>query len=252
MTDKIRDKNIDVSVSFDVPNQDSDSGKFEKINSIHSLAAKLSPKEIEESGHSGIYTSLQNSKSMKSYSMPKLDEIFSTVSEDYNGTDGKQDGIIGDFRQGATTGDCWLLAKAKLISKTPEGAKIIKDSIKDNNNGTFAVTFKGAPNKSYTVTEEEIRKSKDALSRGDKDARILEIAADKWDMETQSKSIGEGGTSSKANFLLIGQKNTVMYFSKHKGVLLFTVTNDKKMPVSYKERMEISLKIFNLLYELNI
>lgn len=224
MTNRVTDKNNAVSVSFDVSYHDSDSGKSEKVNSIYSLAAKLPP---SEEVNSWAYK-LQHSGSLKNYPMPMLDEIFSALSNDYNGTDGKQDGIIGDFQQG-DIGDCGLLVKAKIISETPEDAETIKSSIKDNNNGTFTVTFKGAPDKNYTVTEEEIKASKDKLAKGDKDARILEIAADKWNIETQGKSIDKGGTSVKANFLLTGRKNTVIYLSKYKKVCLYTVTNDRKI-----------------------
>lgn len=207
--------------------------KLERINSINSLAAKLTPKEKkkysdDKTKFSWPYNSLPSADKMDNYSISSLDIIFSQVIIDYNGTDGKQDGIIGDFQQG-DAGDCWFLAEIKFVSNTPEGAEIIKNSIKNNNNGTFTVTFKGAPNKNYPVTEKEIRKSKDKFSDGDKDVRILEIAADKWRLETQGKSIDKAGTSLEANFLLTGQKNTMAYYSSYKNIDQRTITNDKNI-----------------------
>lgn len=213
--------------------QDIDREKLQKINSINSLAAQLSPEEKtkyskDKTNFSWLYRSLPSANKIDNYSLKKLDIIFSQVSHDYNGTDEKQDGIIGDFRQG-NTGDCWFLTETKLVSRTPEGAEIIKKSIKNNNNGTFTVTFKGAPDKNYSVTEEEIRKSKDKLSEGDKDVRILEIAADKWRLETQGKSIDKAGSSLEANFLLTGQKNDYVYYSRSKDISQRTITNDKNI-----------------------
>lgn len=104
------------------------------INSINSLAAKLTPEEKkkysdDKTKFSWPYDSLPSADKMNNYSTSSLDIIFSQVSKDYNGTDGKQDGIIGDFQQ-RDARDCWLLAEIKFVSNTPEGAEIIKKSIK--------------------------------------------------------------------------------------------------------------------------
>lgn len=232
--------------AYETRQQDLDRAKLEKINSITSLAAKLTPEEKkkyskDKTKFSWPYDSLPSADKMNDYSLKSLDIISSQVNHDYNGTDGKQDGNIGDFRQG-DTGDCWLLAEIKLVSKTPEGAEAIKNSIRNNNNGTFTVTFKGAPDKKYSVSEEEIKKSKDKLAEGDKDVRILEIAADKWRLETQGKSIDEGGSSIEANFLLTGQKNNDIYFSYRKYVKRDTITNDRNINNSKRKIISESIE----------
>lgn len=232
--------------AYETRRQDLVKAIVEKINSINSIAAQLSPEDKrkyskDKTKFSWPYNSLPSASKKEHYSLSELDEILSTVSSDYNGTDGKQDGIIGDFKQGKI-GDCWFLAQTKLISKTPEGAETIKNSIKNNNNGTFTVTFKGAPDKNYSVTEEEIRKSKDKLAKGDKDVRILEIAADKWRLETQGKSIDEVGTPVEANFLLTGQKNTMTYDSSYKDIQQITITNDKNIDEPKRETIARSIE----------
>lgn len=105
-------------------------------------------------------------------------------------TDNIQDGKIGSFSQGKL-GDCWLLASIKALSESKEGANTIKNSIKDNGNGTFTVSFKGAPDKKYTISEKEINENK-ALSMGDKDIKILELAVKKWKQETENKDLVGG------------------------------------------------------------
>ena len=52
------------------------------------------------------------------------------------------------IRQG-TVGNCYFLAS--LASLAQSNPSIIKDSIKDNGNGTYTVTFKGAPDEPITV-----------------------------------------------------------------------------------------------------
>lgn len=99
----------------------------------------------------------------------------------------QQDGVIGDFRQGEA-GDCWFLAVVANLKDLPDhGRGILKETIKNNKNGTYTVNFKGGDGKPITITEEEVQrgtikvKGKDlVLSRGDKDVRILELAANKY------------------------------------------------------------------------
>lgn len=84
-----------------------------------------------------------------------IDSQYEQQEKDLHKGDTKQDGKIGKFSQGSTE-DCTFLARLRNASKTPEGAKIIKDSITDNGDGTFSVKFKGAPDKEYKITEEEL------------------------------------------------------------------------------------------------
>lgn len=81
-----------------------------------------------------------------------------------------------DFNQGSM-GDCWFLASIAAIKRSPKGLEILNNTIKDNGDGTYTVKFKGA-DEEYTVTALEIVSKGDFVD-GDKDVRILEIAAEK-------------------------------------------------------------------------
>ena len=85
--------------------------------------------------------------------------------------------IDKNFKQGRV-GDCWLLASIKAISKTPNGLKILNESIKVDSKGNVTVTLKGV-NKKYTFTKKEILGSTQ-LSTGDLDVRAIEMAVDKY------------------------------------------------------------------------
>ncbi len=84
--------------------------------------------------------------------------------------------IDKNFYQGQV-GDCWFLSSISAIQRSPKGQAILDDTIKDNKDGTYTVKFKGA-DKAYTVSALEIL-SADDFARGDKDVRILELAAEK-------------------------------------------------------------------------
>ncbi|MEI8378014.1 MAG: hypothetical protein WCF95_05710 [bacterium] len=115
-----------------------------------------------------------------SYHKIGISDAYAMFLQDMDPTNSLQDGIIGSFKQGCV-GDCWFLARLKSIQeKDPE---LIKNLIKNNGNGTFSVKFPGAE-KPFDVTEEELKsgkikigKSEHKLSTGDKDVRLLEIAA---------------------------------------------------------------------------
>lgn len=91
----------------------------------------------------------------------------------------EQDGVIGDMHQRGV-GDCWLIASLKSLSLSEGGAKIIKDSITKNDDGSYTVSFPGIDSQ-YTVTTDEIveRRQKNTCSTGDIDATIIELAFEK-------------------------------------------------------------------------
>lgn len=74
-------------------------------------------------------------------------------------------------------GDCWLLGTIASIAASPKGLEILNNTIKLDNDGNYKVKFKGCEDE-YTVTPLEIL-SLTKGANGDKDIRILEIAADK-------------------------------------------------------------------------
>ena len=85
--------------------------------------------------------------------------------------------IDRDFKQG-TTGDCWLLASIKAISKQPRGLQILNNMIKVQSNGDVSVTLKGV-NKTYNFTKQEIEAHTE-YATGDLDVRIIEMAVNKY------------------------------------------------------------------------
>lgn len=86
------------------------------------------------------------------------------------------DGVIDDTKQQDETGDCWLLSGVNALRTTEKGQKIIKDSIKQNDDGSVTVCLKGV-NKSYTYTPEDIGTYIHTYSStGDNDMDIIEMA----------------------------------------------------------------------------
>ena len=175
---------------------------------------------------------------LKTDSMPK-EKIDETINQ-YRGlldtTDNTQDGIIGSFQQGKL-GDCGFLSGLKVIASTKEGAKIIKDSIKDNRDKTFSVRFLGAPDKVYSVSEQELADGEE-YSTGDKDVKILEIAANKWRMETSKKSL-YAIEYPEVKKLITGE-DYKFYSENESAVVKFTDKNDnnnKKVVVVDKKEL---------------
>lgn len=123
----------------------------------------------------------------------RLDAIVNKLMLRYNAVEKKENylpngKIDKDFSQG-NTGDCWLLASIKAISRSPRGLKILNDSIKVAPNGNVTVTLKGA-GKSYTFTRAEILGNKQ-FSSGDLDVRAIEMAVDRYFTdEKESKNVG--------------------------------------------------------------
>lgn len=145
------------------------------------------------------------------------------------------DGEIGNFKQSNAQGDCWLLAGLESMSLTKNGAKIIKDSIsQDEKTGNVTVTLKGIK-KTYTFTPKEIINAKNplGLSQGDDDVRAFEmavelhrrilIATSNYNKENKSlepdlsNNVGEGtigrpltaGFGDELFFLLSGRKSKI-------------------------------------------
>lgn len=88
---------------------------------------------------------------------------------------GKFDNYIKQGR----TGDCWLLAGMNSAISRPKYKKELESLIKlDPKTGDAVVTLKGVGLK-YKVTKEEIKNGRE-FSTGDNDAKIIEIAFDKY------------------------------------------------------------------------
>ncbi len=110
----------------------------------------------------------------------------------------KSDGEIDDFKQGKS-GHCWLLSAIIAVNNTPEGRQLIKDSIVDNGDGTYTVTFPGDPTMPIVVTEEELAHYFD--SSGDIDVAIIEAAARKYYAATKGRDTADGGRAEGVELL---------------------------------------------------
>ncbi len=105
-------------------------------------------------------------------------------------------GVIESFGQGRT-GDCYLLSSLMALASNKEGAKILKDNISKNSDGSVTITLPGAMladrelrkdgytsriTGAYTITKEEFYNARQSgkYSRGDDDVLLYELAFEKY------------------------------------------------------------------------
>lgn len=144
-----------------------------------------------------------------------MSDIDKAVGMAYNGrlTGDKPDGVISHFAQRGT-GDCVLLATMMDINSTEQGKALLGNIVTDNGDGTYTAKFKGST-KAYTVTEADLNANMNlgnggSYSNGDIDARIIEIAADKWCVENKGQSLHNGIDLKTASELLLGTSQGVL------------------------------------------
>lgn len=123
-----------------------------------------------------------NADSIATYDTSEIDEAFSAdkvsslvldaLEEDID----EENGMVNINRQfdervqQQGTGDCYLLATLKSLSESPQGQEIIKNTIQDNNDGTYTVKFPGIE-RSYTFNSDQIEAA-DSATIGSKDGTI--------------------------------------------------------------------------------
>ena len=123
-----------------------------------------------------------NADSIAKYDTSEIDEAFSAdkvsslvldaLEEDID----EENGMVNINRQfdervqQQGTGDCYLLATLKSLSESPQGQEIIKNTIQDNNDGTYTVKFPGIE-RSYTFNSDQIEAA-DSATIGSKDGTI--------------------------------------------------------------------------------
>lgn len=105
-------------------------------------------------------------------------------------------GVIESFGQG-NTGDCYLLSSLMALASNKEGAKILKDNISKNSDGSVTITLPGAMfadrelrkdgytsriTGTYTISKEEFYNARQSgkYSRGDDDVLLYELAFEKY------------------------------------------------------------------------
>ena len=99
-------------------------------------------------------------------------------------------GKIEPSKQGELA-DCYFLAQINALAGTDFGKSAIKNSITDNDDGSYTVSLKGA-DKSYKISKQEILYAKtltqdgyNVYSEGDDDVLLLELAFEKYYLGTQ-------------------------------------------------------------------
>ena len=99
-------------------------------------------------------------------------------------------GKIEPSKQGELA-DCYFLAQINALAGTDFGKTAIKNSITDNDDGSYTVSLKGA-DKSYKISKQEILYAKtltqdgyNVYSEGDDDVLLLELAFEKYYLGTQ-------------------------------------------------------------------
>lgn len=122
-----------------LPDESNNSSDNEAIIQFEKYRASLSPEER-------VKFDSEKKQLLSTNTWSKLTQS-ETVQEQqlFDTTDLQQDGKIGSFRQG-TRSDCSLLASLMNLSSDPENAQVLSDSLENNGDGTYTVTFKGEEN----------------------------------------------------------------------------------------------------------
>ncbi len=164
-----------------------------------------------------------------------VDTIGMTTTTDYN-AGGRwttktetvkydSDGIIGDTEQ-ESIGDCWVLAGVNSLRETEIGAKILNDSIVQNDDGSVTVLLNGL-GQEYTFSPEEIALNQyqtpsKEYSSGDTDMNLIEMAIGKYreeliasgDYKANSRNLDKtaGGNATVEDPLKGGQLDEAIYY----------------------------------------
>ncbi len=173
----------------------------------------------------------------------KIEGLTQQMFNNYNRS--QSDGEIGLYRQGR--GDCYLLASLSSISQTKAGARILKENIKQDNQGNYVITLPGAVavknnyardgktcyiSGRYTISKYDVMKARVSreYSKGDVDVLLYELAFEKYREEVLKTNranglpnvqgvagqtagdatmdnLLDGGQSRDAIFILTGKKS---------------------------------------------
>ena len=118
------------------------------------------------------YNCASSNKSFKS----DIDE-YEDVVEDYPKYN--INGEIEEFKQG-NINDCWLLGSTQAFSFSKKGSEILKNAIKNNEDGTYTISLKGL-DYSVKITDSDLDNARKNgnYSSGDDDVLLLEVGIQK-------------------------------------------------------------------------
>ena len=155
---------------------------------------------IENYSKEGNLISIKQNSDKKEYKLANQ-TYTKNLQEGYSLNTGKVDlatlkgdininGKIEPSKQGELA-DCYFLAQINALAGTDFGKSAIKNSITDNDDGSYTVSLKGA-DKSYKISKQEILYAKtltqdgyNVYSEGDDDVLLLELAFEKYYLGTQ-------------------------------------------------------------------
>ena len=121
------------------------------------------------------------------------------------------DGKISKVKQNTRLGDCWFLTQMNMLSNDIIGENILKNSIRKGQD-SYIVDFFGV-NKSYVVTAQDIKNT--LTSKGDIDAKILEVAMRKYLEEILKEENNCGAIAGDNKHT----KNYQYYFAENQDVM---------------------------------
>jgi hypothetical protein len=147
-------------------------------------------------------------------------------------------------RQGEI-GDCYLLGALAALASTSAGKEAIRAMIKDNGNGTYTVTFPGAPDKPVTVTaptDAELSRYAQGSRHGTWPA-VLEKAYGKLLNENNidpHEGIEEGGDEKTGLEILTGQEvdRDILFFTSEE-------TTHRKLMEAMKDGRPVTAGIYS-------
>ena len=182
-------------------------------------------------------------------------EIYSAIAEqeefNYNVPNGK----IDYFEQGDEYGDCWLLAQMHAMSNTSWGSELIYNSIKENSNGDYLISFDGV-NTDIPITKKELEEAQNSgkYATGDSDVILLEMAVEKYlnsyldDQEVlnekrilSAKYAKNGNAFSLLSYNKLGTKTSLQYLlTQNTGTIINKNQNNSKklMDEALKAKMQ--------------
>ena len=139
----------------------------------------------------------------------EIDQWLAAYERGFNVSDQIVDPYNRRMAQGGSN-NCYVFASILALAATDAGKKILADSIHQNDDGSYTVTFAGDANHPIQVSAQDIDAYKGKFSQGDFDVFILEVAFEKYVQAHPERNYGlvtttGGGRVSDALALLSGE-----------------------------------------------